>query len=96
MLEDAQIHPIFHVSQLKQKQCRGELPSITHIPSRLQGTSVSVALQPSVILEKRMVKRQNTAQVQYLVQWEGCPASEATWEWADQFEATYPSFVNLG
>ncbi|XP_057249106.1 uncharacterized protein LOC130590635 [Beta vulgaris subsp. vulgaris] len=88
--DNAQVHPVFHVSQLKQ--CRGDLPTITHIPAWLQGTSATSTLQPAAILEKRVVKHQNTAQVQYLVQWEGCPISEATWEWAQQFESSYPTF----
>lgn len=55
--DDAQIYPIIHVSQFKQ--CRGELPTVTHIPSCLQGNSTSLVLQPAALLEKRMVKRQN-------------------------------------
>lgn len=89
--EDAQIHPIFHVSQLKQ--CKGDLPTITHIPAWLHGTSSEAHLQTARILENRVVKHKNAAYVQYLVQWEGCPISEATWEWAQQFEANYPTFV---
>lgn len=91
LLGDAQVHPIFHVSQLKQ--CRGDLPAITHIPAWLHGISSKAFLQPASILEKNMVKHKNAAHVQYLVQWKGCPISKATWEWAQQFEANHPAFV---
>lgn len=40
-----------------------------------------------------MVKHRNSAQVQYLVKWEGYPGSEATWEPAAEFELQFPGFV---
>lgn len=91
LLEDAQIHPVCHVSQLKK--VRGTLPNVAHIPAMYQGQGSDFILTPAVIVERRMVKHRNQAQVQYLVQWEGYPESEATWEFAVEFEAKYPNFV---
>jgi len=39
-----------------------------------------------------MLKRQNKAAVQYLVQWEGLSEAQASWEMADEFESKYPLF----
>jgi hypothetical protein len=89
--EDAQIHPIFHVSQLKK--VRGALPNVVHIPAMYQGHDSNVLLIPAAIIDRKMVKHRNQAQVQYLVQWEGYSESEATWEPAVEFEAKYPNFV---
>jgi len=41
---------------------------------------------------RRVVKRHNAAAMQYLVQWEGLVEDQATWEYADAFEAKYPNF----
>lgn len=40
---------------------------------------------PVAILDKRMMKFHNVAQVQYLVQWEGFQPHESTWEVAEDF-----------
>lgn len=87
----AQTHDVFHVSQLKK--FHGILPVAAHIPDWFQGQHVTVVLQPAAILERKVVKFQNKSQVQYLVQWEGYSDSEATWESAEDFEKSYPSFV---
>ncbi|KAJ8425815.1 hypothetical protein Cgig2_028176 [Carnegiea gigantea] len=47
---------------------------------------------PKQILSQRIKKRGSRAAVQYLVEWEGVPATEATWEWAAEFEQRFPHF----
>lgn len=64
---EEQIHPIFHVSQLKP--FRGTLLMIAHIPPWFQGKAPNDIPQPAAILNTRIVKHHNVAQVQYLVQW---------------------------
>ncbi|KAK9715881.1 hypothetical protein RND81_06G196500 [Saponaria officinalis] len=86
----AQIHDTFHLSQLKRFV--GTLPMAVHIPTWLHGQSSDQRLQPLAILDRRTVKHQNAAQVQYLVQWEGFAEFEATWEPAVVFEEQYPYF----
>jgi len=86
----AQIHPTVHVSQLKA--FRGTLPSLPYIPTWLQGTETAVLRTPLKILARKLVKRKNAAAVQYLVQWEGFTEDQASWEFADDFERTYPTF----
>ncbi|KAK9671760.1 hypothetical protein RND81_12G053000 [Saponaria officinalis] len=89
--EDAQIHNVFHVSQLKA--FRGILPDVPSVPAWLRGKEATTIIEPQAILQRRVVKSQNMAKVQYLVQWNGFPASEASWEYADDFESKFPSFV---
>lgn len=86
----AQIHDVFHVSQLKS--FRGELPQQPHIPCGLQGKDSSTSLTPTVILDRKLVKRNNHAVVHYLVLWEGQLESEATWEDAAAMEERFPLF----
>jgi len=71
------IHPTFHVSQLKSF-----VPDHTPIFSELphQVSLDATALQPEVILERRLVKKGNRAVPQVLIKWTGVPASSATWE----------------
>lgn len=94
---EAKIHDVFHVSQLKS--FHGTLPVATHIPLWLQGHDVSQVPQPLAILDTKVVKFQNHAQVQYLVQWENSASTDATWVAATTLEAKFPSFMashNLG
>ncbi|XP_074299699.1 uncharacterized protein LOC141630850 [Silene latifolia] len=89
--DSVKIHKVFHVSQIKK--FRGVLPNATHIPEWMQGFSTDNILQPAAVLEKRVVKRQNQAAVQYLVHWEGFLIHDATWEFAEAFEQQYPDFA---
>jgi len=58
----------------------------------MRGLSVEPNLIPHKVLARRMVKRQNKAAVQFLVQWVGHSEETATWVYADVFEAKYPDF----
>lgn len=87
----AMIHDIYHVSQLKLFY--GTLPMATHIPVWFHGQDATAGLKPTAILDMRIVKVHNQAQVQYLVQWEGFPASESYWEVAVDFENKFPDFL---
>jgi len=51
-----------------------------------------VARSPCKILARRIVKRKNAVAVQYLVQWEGLTADQASWEFAEDFEGKHPHF----
>lgn len=82
----AKIHNVFHVSQLKGYD--GQEPDTANMQVWFNEDSPS--LQPSAVLDKRIVKVQNAAQVQYLVQWEGLDTHEPTWEIADQFVKKFP------
>ncbi|VFQ74355.1 unnamed protein product [Cuscuta campestris] len=77
---------------MRLKPFRGTLPTAVHIPEWFQGQVVGTHPRPAAIIDRRIQKVQNKAQVQYLVQWEGYSNLEATWEPAEDFKAAYPDF----
>jgi hypothetical protein len=75
--EEARIHPVFHVSQLKPFT-----PSYTPVFSELPRPPDLAALDvsPSAILQRRLVRKGNEAAPQILVKWGNLPDDAATWE----------------
>ena len=75
--EGARIHPVFHVSLLKN--FAGELaePSQELPPVNEEG---AVILEPQHILDTRWVKRGNKFEEENLIQWKHLPVEDATWE----------------
>ncbi|GKC97283.1 retrotransposable element Tf2 [Tanacetum coccineum] len=75
--DNAQIHPVSHVSQLKAH--RGETPlSPGNLPHC--NNEGLIAVEPYAILDKRMAKKGNAAAVYVLVQWLNGTIDDATWE----------------
>ncbi|VFQ67144.1 unnamed protein product [Cuscuta campestris] len=70
----------------------GVLPEAIHIPAWFQGKPSTTRPTPEAILDRRIMKVQNKAEVQFLVHWKGFSHWEATSEPADDFQATYPHF----
>jgi hypothetical protein len=88
---ESKIHPVFHVSCLKKKLgerifCQQQLPDITSMGD--------VRIQPTAILDRRMVKWHNKAVVEVLVQWAHLPKEDATWEPYETLKARFPEFIN--
>jgi hypothetical protein len=82
--EQARIHNVFHVGLLKQ--FHGTPPATRPpLPPIHNGR---VLLKPQRVLGSKV--RQGTWHV--LIQWDGMPSSEATWEPVDQFRQTFPVF----
>ena len=52
---------------------------LAHIPTWFHDKQTNDKPTPPAILDKRMVKHQNAAQGQYLVQWQEFSLEEATW-----------------
>ncbi|XP_069146096.1 uncharacterized protein [Solanum lycopersicum] len=74
---DSNVHLVFHVSSLKKKvgssiAVQSALPSI--------GEDSHFIVQPIAILQRHMIKRNNTVEVKVLVQWFNLPPEDATWE----------------
>ncbi|XP_071909607.1 uncharacterized protein [Coffea arabica] len=74
------IHLVFHVSLSKKKVGEGVTPGSALPYSNEEG---QLKVQQVAILERRMVKRKNSAVVQWLVQWFNSTPTNATWEDAE-------------
>lgn len=85
----SQVHPVFHVSLLKKKV--GCKYSVTTALPRL-GSEGQFLVYPANLLERRMVKRGNTAVIQWLIQWSHSIPEDASWEDAVQLQEQYPDF----
>lgn len=85
---DSQIHPVFHVSQLKPFT-----PDYTPVFSDLPKPPDLSAkdLSPEAILDRRMMKKGDVAVLQIQVKWPSLPASAATWEDYDVLRRRYPA-----
>jgi hypothetical protein len=86
--EHSEIHPVFHISQLKPftpdyTPVFSTLPALTD----LQATDAV----PKAILQHRLVKKGNTAVPQVLVTWSGLPSSSATWEDHNMLKIRFPA-----
>nr|XP_045084693.1 uncharacterized protein LOC123494100 [Aegilops tauschii subsp. strangulata] len=90
---DTQIHPVFHVSQLKQ-QVPDHTPVFQTLP-KLPRLDIE-ELTPSEILDRRLVKRGNAALLQVLIRWSDLPADFATWEDYVALEKRFPQAAAWG
>lgn len=85
---ESKVHNVFHVSQLK-----AFTPDHTPVFSdtlKLVDLSAS-ATEPELILDRRLVKKGNTAVPQVLVKWSQFPAAAATWEDLYVVQKRFPS-----
>jgi Chromo (CHRromatin Organisation MOdifier) domain len=75
--DKSQVHPVFHVSQLKEKIGTGitvspELPII--------GNHIKLRSESVAVWDRRIVKGKGEPVAQILVRWSNLPDSDATWE----------------
>lgn len=84
---DARVHPVFHVSQLKKHVGATDRVAATLPPLDDKGQYLLIHV---AILEKRVVKKNNSTVGEWLVQWSHLPANEATWEDALEMMKKYP------
>jgi hypothetical protein len=87
---DSSIHPVFHVSQLKQYHPNytlvfSTLPMLTDIQA--------AAAQPDKIIDRRLVKKGNNAVTQLLVSWTGLPSTSTTWEDYNILKTRFPDLL---
>lgn len=87
--EGANIHPVFHVSQLKKHLGRHAVP-MPNLP--LVGPDGQIKAEPVAILQRRMIPRRGEPVVQWLVLWRNLSPADATWEDATFIRATFPNF----
>ncbi|MCI37736.1 hypothetical protein A2U01_0058962, partial [Trifolium medium] len=86
---DAEIHNVFHVSQLKL--CFNPQTATDH-PLPNDPGNTSFIKEPEAILERKMVKRGNSDATKVLVQWKGEPPTQATWEFYYDLLKKFPNF----
>lgn len=82
------IHNDFHVSLLKKKLGSNVSPCPT-LPPMVDGL---VHWMPAQILNRGLIKRKNKPITHGLIQWEGLPVKDATWEDASDIQTCFPSF----
>lgn len=85
----SQIHPVFHISQLKKY--KGPTPNTTSVLPQLnsEGELESV---PVEILDRRLGKVGSSAQVFVLVKWSNGTMEDATWELHNDLIKRFPEF----
>jgi hypothetical protein len=91
--EGSQVHPVFHVSQLKPFVAN-YTPVYSDFSSLVDLSAVD--LQPEVILQRRLVKKGSKAIPQVLVKWTKLPEASATWEDWYVLKTRFPSVVTCG
>jgi hypothetical protein len=90
---DSKIHPVFHVSQLKDF-VPDHTPIFTSLPKIAELDTMDPV--PEAILDRRLVKKGNSATSQGLIKWETIPAEAATWEDLSNLKKRFPSFDAWG
>ena len=80
----SRVHPVFHVSQLKQ--CVGDGVQV----SSLLPPPAAVFQVPEQILQQRLRRRGHRMITQVLVQWSGDVAAHATWEDLEPLRQHFP------
>ncbi|XP_039017491.1 uncharacterized protein LOC120148438 [Hibiscus syriacus] len=89
----SKIHLAFHVSLLKKKVGEGTVTSKN--PPELSDDG-QMKVYPAIVLNKRIVKRQNRAVTQLLIQWSNLGAKNATWEDYNVLKSQFPDFDPWG
>ncbi|GJR49320.1 integrase [Tanacetum coccineum] len=85
----SQIHPVFHVSQLKLY--KGPLPlSLSQLPQVSSDGLISE--EPFAILDRRLAKKGNVAAIYVLIQWVNGTVTDATWEPYESIAERFPHF----
>ncbi|MCI23378.1 hypothetical protein A2U01_0044557, partial [Trifolium medium] len=89
--DNAKIHPVFHVSQLKP--FKGTTQD-QYMPLPLTMSEVGPIIQPIEILDARTIVRGSQKVHQILIQWDQTTPVEATWEDFDDLQNKFPT-LNL-
>jgi hypothetical protein len=90
---DSKLHPVFHVSQLKQCTADYTLafkPLLHPLPLDMYD------LESELILERRLAKKGNAAITQVLVKWTQLPAQMGTWEDYQLLKTQFPDAASWG
>jgi hypothetical protein len=85
----AKIHPVFHISQLKEFKGTDDEP---YIPLPLTTSEIGPMMKPTAVLDTRMLIQGNQTIPQVLIQWGEHEPAEAKWEDFKEVCNHYPDF----
>jgi hypothetical protein len=85
----AKIHPVFHISQLKEFKGGAEEP---YIPLPLTTIETGPTFTPAKVLDCRMIFRGQQKIPQVLIQWGEDNTAEVKWEDYQEIRDNYPTF----
>lgn len=85
----SRIHPVFHVSKLKQRlgadqQARPTLP--------IMDEEDQIQISPEAVLQHRIITRNQQLIPQVLIRWLNLDPTDSTWEDEDFIRAQFPDF----
>ena len=86
--DTAKIHPVFHVSQLKQHVG----PVLKQSPLPVLNDEGLLAKEPVSILDRRLVNNHGVAATEVLIMWKNTFLEDLTWENFDSLMQRYPYF----
>ena len=86
--DDAQIHPVVHVSQLKRR-VGDQTVVMPQLPALDDG---QVLLKPVHALEYLQIKRGGRFRWEVLIQWDTLPLDDSTWEDMNVIRGQFPEF----
>ncbi|KAH6766309.1 hypothetical protein C2S52_017292 [Perilla frutescens var. hirtella] len=85
----SKIHPVFHVSLLRLFRGTTDI-AISELPLEdVDGKPVSL---PAAVRSVKTVLLHGKPELMVLVQWQGSPSEESTWELASEMATLYPDF----
>lgn len=87
--DDAMIHPVFHVSQLKAHLGKHAVP-LPNVP--LVTDDGKIKTTPFALLDERIIQRKKTPVKQWLIHWESLGPEDATWEDLTFIKKIFPQF----
>jgi len=87
--DTATIHPVFHISQLKEHVGNHVVP-LPHVPLVTHDGKIKTA--PFALLDERLIQRQKSPVKQWLIHWESLGPEDATWEDMRFIQTIFPTF----
>ena len=90
--DHSKLHPVFHVSCLK-KHLGSNVQTTVPLPV-LTGAGILQDV-PIAILDRRLVKKNNSTVTEVLIQWQNHSREDATWEVYHELKQKFPEIVHL-
>ena len=87
--DNTTIHPVFHISQLKQHVGKRAIP-LPNFP--LVTDDGKIKTFPLTVLDERIIQRQKAPVKQLLIHWENLGPEDATWEDLSFIRKHFPVF----